>query len=330
MDESEGFAYLVDGLKAYEAGDRDTALASWKRAEDCGALPALFAMTLLSNLQGNPRKTNPYQAAPGRNDYRQIELFDQIRQLEFVHIAEQLVATVHSSAPAGSTLLDLGIGRGEATAEVVAASRGAIERVIGVDIDPANVEASRDALSGLDVEYVGLVEDFSKLDWKALRQECGAVVSVNAAFSLHHLDLWSKKHVLAEVAALKPTHVTLVEASSSQASADMLERLIGCYAHYAALWSVIKASTIRRDAQRSVLRFLGREISDIMRDDPVRFQRNEHWNFWYQMLLRAGLRPVGFDPVRLDPEVVQLLPGAANVHARKTHLVSVFSFKSND
>lgn len=326
MDSSDGFERLVAGLLRYEAGDPDGARESWSQAEECGPLPALFARTLRANLDGTYVPANPYEALPGKSDYRQIDLFEQIRELEFIHVAQQLALNVHANAPAGTTLLELGIGRGEPTAELVSACRGNIERVIAVDIDPANVEESEDMLSPLDVEFIGVVKDFAELDWGEIRGMCTETVSVNAAFSLHHLDLSAKTTVLEQVAALEPYRVTIVEPSSSQASADMLERLIGCYAHYTALWAVIKASTIRRDAQRPVLRFLGREISDIMRDDPVRYQRNEHWSFWYRMLLRAGLRPVAFPPSQLDPEIVQLLPGAANVHARNTHLITSFSF----
>lgn len=330
MEHSEGFARLVDGLERYEAADHDGARASWLSAEECGPLPALFARTLLVNLGGNYLHHNPYEADAAHADHRQIDLFDQIRQLEFVHIAHQLVVSAHTDGPAETTLVDLGIGHGEATAELVSASRGRIVRVIGVDIDPANVEASRELLSSLDVEFVGIVGDLAELDWTNVRSHCTDAVSVNAAFVLHHLDLKGKTAVLAAVSALKPFRFTLVEPSSSHASADMMERLIGCYAHYVALWKAISASTIRRDAQRSVLRFLGREISDIMRDDPVRYLRNEHWAFWYRILLRSGLRPVAFPAAQLDPEVVQLLPGAANVHAQNTHLITTFSFTGRD
>lgn len=326
MDESEGFAKLVEGLSHYEAGDYAHARAAWSSAEECGPLPALFARTLMVNLGADYVPANPYEIRPSRSDYRQIELFEQLRELEFMHIAHQLAVDAHDDCPPGTTLLELGIGRGEPTAALVGASRGRIERVIGVDIDPENVEASREALSVLDVEFVGIAEDFSALDWEQVRAHCGSSVSVNAAFALHHLDLTGKTTVFAEVAALQPHRFTLVDQSSSHVSSDMLERLVGCYAHYSALWSAILASTVRRDAQRAVLRFLGREIGDIMRDDPVRYQRNEHWAFWYRMMLRSGLQPVAFPEASLDPEVVQLLPGAANVHARNTHLVTTFSF----
>lgn len=328
MNDNEGFAELVEGLRQYETGDREGARATWSNAEAYGPLPALFARTLLVNLGGDYLHSNPYEAHPARTEHRQIDLFEQIRQLEFIHIAQQLVVNAHSTSPPGTTLLELGIGQGELTTEIVAASNGNIERVIGVDIDPSNVSASREALSVLDVEFVGVIGDFAELDWAYVRSHCTDTVSVNAAFSLYHLDLVSKTQVSHEVAALWPFRVTLVEPSSSHVSADMLERLISCYAYYSALWEAIRASPIRRDAQRSVLRFLGREISDVMRDDPVRYLRNEHWAFWYQMLVRTGLQPVAFPTSQLDPEVVQLLPGAANVHARNTHLVTSFCFAS--
>lgn len=329
MDDSQGFVKLVDGLLHYTAGDHDAAAASWSDAAACGPLPALFAVTLRANLGETAGHANPYEAHGEEVHYRQIDLFEQILQLEFVHVAQQLVINAQSAAPPGSTLLELGIGGGDPTAALVAASGGRIARVIAVDIDPANVEASRELIGDLDVEFVGVTSDFADLDWDQLRSLCaGTPVIVNAAFALHHLDLGAKTKIFTEVAALEPHCVTLVESSSSHASADMLDRLIGCYAHYSAVWSAIQASSIRRDARRGVLRFLGREISDIMRDDPVRYQRNEHWVFWYRMLLRSGLRPVAFAASQLDPEVVQLLPGAANVHARNTHLITTFSFSA--
>lgn len=326
MHENEGFAQLVDGLVRYEARDTTGARALWLEASACGPVPALIGRTLVANLDGTLRRAHPYEPDPDRTEHRQIDLFEQIRKLEFVHVAQQLVINAHAETPLGTTLLDLGIGRGESAAEIVAASRGNIARVVGVDIDPASIAASEEEIGGLGVEFVGVVDDLATLDWDALAAHLGPIVAVNASFSLRHLDLAAKTRVLSAVAALTPVRVTLVEPSSSHASADMLDRLIGAYAHYTALWAAITASEVRRDAQRSVLRFLGREIGDIMRDDPVRYQRDEHWEFWYRQLLRAGLRPVAFAATQLDPEVVQLLPGAANVHARNTHLLTTFSF----
>ncbi len=325
------FCDLVSGVQAYDAGDRSGAEAYWSTLE-CSEDPLVrvFARSLLGNLGPAATHRNLYDGDAAPDGARQIDLFEQLDRLAFFRAARGLVQRAHArSVPPGTTLIDLGMGNGSLTQAIVDACDGRIERVVGVDLDVANVEAAARRFHG-GVPFVGIARPMEQLDEAGLRDLAhGGPVCLNAAFALHHLDLVGKRRVLALASALQPVTCTLVEPHSNHWSADLLTRLVHGFAHFHAVRRAIDASDeIDAEAKGHLVDFFAREVGDIMQDQPKRFERHESWQFWYRALLECGLKPAPFGDVAVAG--VELLPGAVNVVAEGAHLLSVFAFRHID
>ncbi len=325
------FCDLVSGVQAYDAGDRTGAEAHWSRLEDSDdPLVQVFARSLRANLGPAAAGGNLYDGDAAPDGARQIDLFEQLDRLGFFRAARGLVQQAHAhAAPPGTTLIDLGMGSGSLTQAIVGACEGRIARVVGVDLDVANVEAAARRFGGR-VPFVGIARPMEQLDVAGLRDLAhGGPVCLNAAFALHHLDLVGKRRVLALAAALQPAVCTLVEPHSNHWSADLLTRLVHAFAHFHAVRRAIDATPeIEAVAKSHLLDFFAREVGDIMQDQPKRFERHESWQFWYRALLECGLKPAPFGDVGNTD--VELLPGAVNVVAEGAHLLSVFAFRHID
>lgn len=333
LEQQRGFLDLVDGIRDYQAENFDKAQSNWgawTRQQDdiLGCFARSLQANLSSDVEGVSNLYSPDQAPAAR----QIDLFREISRLPHIDWPRRLTAKLHRThRQPKTTHLELGIGSGEQAQQIVEASEGQISRVVGVDFDPASVEMSRERFARMSVDFVGIVEPFDHLDWTQLRSIAGDALTVNAAFALHHLSLPEKRRVLQGVASLSPRLLTLIEPSSDHWSADLLTRFVNAYSHFQVVGELIGTLETSVEIRRGLLQFFGREIDDIMRDSPARFERHEQWTFWYGELLRCGMAPLGLESTVADtpmetfqPEVSG--PGVATICKRTTPLVSVFAF----
>ncbi len=322
---------LSKGIRAYKSGDSSAASDAWRRVLEAPALvDRMFAKALIANVdQSDSAGLNLYDGA-FTDSAKQIDLFEQIRRLEFVTAAHGMACEIHASnVRDGSVLIDFGIGAGGPTAAILAAGGDKFSRVIGIDIDEQNVARSGAVVRGLDVEYTGVAVGFEDIDWRGIREIIGdAPVHISAAFALHHLTLQGKRGLLAHIESLRPTVVTLIEPSSDHWDADLMTRFLSAYVHFSALGRAIDASSVDAKARDLVLEFFSREVFDIMRDAPDRFERHEHWLFWYRHLLENGLEPLDVAGGSGASAAVSVLPGAFNMLAEGEHLVTLFGFGS--
>lgn len=338
LEVQRGYLDLVSGIRHYQLGNLEAASANWRRhSQPRAQVLSLFAQSLLANVPSQQAETststNLYDSVLPPGDARQIDLFAEIGKLPYIHWAQRLAASAHGALKTeGTTHIDLGIGSGDFAKSLLQGREASIRRVIGVDLDPASVEQSRKVFRKMGIDFVGISESFDKLDWNQIGLLAGdGPVTINAAFALHHLPLAGKGRALDAIATLKPELVTLVEPSSAHWSADLLTRFVNAFAHFNVVGDLIDERIACPDTRAALLQFFGREITDIMRDSPDRFERHEQWQFWYSEMLKRNLLPRAVDPLttqqaQQETDVDIPGPGVTNLASGQVHLLSVLAF----
>jgi hypothetical protein len=276
-----------------------------------------------------------YPHIPLAHDLANGFLSQQMRELE--HVA----------------LFEIGIGKGaqlERLLKSIAAPGSATRRVdvLALDPDPNNLADSRARLArtadqlGLELVYEpleGLLETLELGTLQARRRALAENLFINSAFTLHHTmhavgDRWRRNQILANLHALGPRLITLVEPNADHDVEDLRARCSNCWQHFGAVFELIDNSDLS-PAQRFAIKekFFGREIRDIFGvADSHRCERHESFESWLLRLWRAGFRP---GPRLANPPVVDSIceleysDGLVRLSYQGLPLIAVFAYEGH-
>jgi len=176
----------------------------------------------------------------------------------------------------------------------------------GLEPVPASLDAAeraiREAGKALPfaVDFVGIdkcAEYLSWEEWQDLRQRFGGKVTINAAYSLHHIvsephEGDERDRVLRQLYLLNPLGFVLLEGDANHNIDDFFQRFQSCWQVYGTNFDMMDAVNELTDAEKVALKvgFFGREIEDILSEDEMsnRHERLEPLSVWAERLVRAG------------------------------------------
>ncbi len=246
----------------------------------------------------------------------QIDAFDVVAKIPLFkcsyEIANPLLARyITESGLSEVAYMDLGMGKGtQATAvmKLVAQSDNPPQKFTVIGLEPVSSslnaagEAIRDAAKELpfEVDFVAInkcAEDLTWEEWQDLRAQFGNKVTINAAFSLHHIvsephEGDERDRVLRQLYLLNPLGFVLLEGNNNHNIEDFFQRFHNCWEHYGTCIEMLNALDELTDTEKVTfnLNFLRGDVEDIIAKDEManRHERIEPLSVWTQRMVRAG------------------------------------------
>jgi len=277
----------------------------------------VFADALKKKLDFNYiEQANVYLGKYDDEEDSQIDIFDVLTKVSLFtysyQIANPLLAQyITEKGLAEVAYMDLGLGKGSqaiAVMQLVAKSAHPPQKftVIGLEPVPTSLEAAGAAIreAGKDlpfaVDFVGIskcAEDLSWEEWQDLQQRFGGTVTINAAYSLHHIvsephEGDERDRVLRQLYLLNPLGFVLLEGNANHNIDDFFQRFQNCWDLYGNCFDMVDALEQLTDEEKVALKigFFGREIEDILAEDEManRHERLEPLSIWAERLVQAG------------------------------------------
>ncbi|MEO1373040.1 MAG: GRAS family protein [Cyanobacteria bacterium J06635_10] len=277
----------------------------------------VFADALKKKLDFNYiEQANVYLGKYDDEEHSQIDIFDVLAKVPAFTYSYQignplLARYITESGLPEVAYMDLGLGKGSqaiAVMELVAQSDHPPQKftVIGLEPVPASLEAAGTAIleagSSLPfaVDFVGIdkcAEDLTWHEWQDLRQSFGGKVTINAAYSLHHIvsephEGDERSRVLRHLYELNPLGFVLLEGNANHNIDDFFQRFHNCWDCYGTCFDMVDVLNEITDAEKVALKigFFGREIEDILSEDEManRHERLEPLSVWAERLVEAG------------------------------------------
>jgi hypothetical protein len=293
--ESEGYAKhastLQHSYQTCKAGmDRDSSLF----------LGTLMLHAYMGLKGGSMNNENIYL----RNyEVSQIRLFDiLIDKLPYVKYSQAMVnkqIVQMLSECREATLLDIGIGLGTQVKHILSSCQNLeeLEKLTIVGIEPGSEALAAAEKSILEMQaqlpftivfkgYEGFAE---KMDLSSIMQGCEYVI-VNASLALHHIQSdEDRTGVLAQIKALNPVALFLIEPNVNHFEKMLVQRFIHCFRHFYALFCTIDNLDISEQEKNGLKLFFGREIEDIIgKQEDERFEKHEAASQWIDRLNKVG------------------------------------------
>ena len=277
----------------------------------------VFADALKKKLDVNYiEQANVYLGKYDDEEDSQIDIFDALAKVPVFTYSYQignplLAQYITESGLADVAYMDLGLGTGSqaiAVMKLVAQSAHPPEKftVIGLEPVPASLAAAEEAIreAGKElpfvVDFVGIdkcAEDLSWEEWQDLRQRFGGKVTINAAYSLHHIvsephEGDERDRVLQQLYLLNPLGFVLLEGDANHNIDDFFQRFQSCWDVYGTCFDMVNDLDELTDAEKVALKvgFFGREIEDILSEDEManRHERLEPLSVWVERFVGAG------------------------------------------
>lgn len=250
------------------------------------------------------------------DDQSQINIFDAFAKLPAWKKAYEIGNPVLARYITESNLsevayLDLGLGKGNqaiAVMELVAQADNPPQKLTVIGLEPvadsmkAAGEAIKNASKNLpfEVDYIGInkcAEDLTVAEWQDLRSRFGGKVTVNAAYSLHHIvsephEGDERDRVLRQLYLLEPLGFVLIEADGNLNIENFFERFHNCWHQYSSWFDIVDATPELTEPEKVALKtiFFGREVEDIISEDEMenRHERMEPLSVWEERMVRSG------------------------------------------
>ena len=222
-----------------------------------------------------------------------------------------LVRYITESGLSEVAYMDIGVGKGTqaiAVMKLVAQSDNPPQKLTLIGLEPqssslnAAGEAIRDAAKELpfEVDFDAInkcAEDLTWEEWQDLRAQFGNKVTINAAYSLHHIvsephEGDERDRVLRQLYLLNPLGFVLVEGNSNHNIEDFFQRFHNCWEFYGTSMEIVHAQDELTDTEKValILNFLGADVEDIIAEDEManRHERMEPLSVWTERMVRAG------------------------------------------
>jgi hypothetical protein len=277
----------------------------------------VFADALKKKLDVNYiEQGNVYLGKYNDEEGSQIDIFDVLAKVPlFTYsylIGNPLLAQyILESGLREVAYMDLGLGKGSqaiGVMQLVAQSDNPPTKftVIGLEPVPASLEAADQAIQAAGetlpfaVEFIGIpkcAEDLTWEEWQDLQQRFGGKVTINAAYSLHHIvsephEGDERDRVLRQLYLLKPLGFVLLEGDANHNIDDFFERFHNCWNVYGTCFDMVDQLDELTAVEKVALKdgFFGREIEDILAEDEManRHERLEPLSVWSERIVRAG------------------------------------------
>ena len=271
----------------------------------------------------------------------QIELFNALGQhVPLVRMATALANGALKEVIRGQahpTLIDVGMGTGRQFAALLdeLAGEGQLPQaltIIGIEPAADALAQAQQTLTALAERhgvvlhfhgYAHAAEQLTRAQWHGMATVCSAPPAVNAAFALHHIaddaqggDL--RNHVLAQLRALRPSALVLIEPDVDHLEPRFFQRFRNCFAHFSAVFHMLDGLPMPASVRNGLkVSFFGREIMDILgTPEPLRSERHECAAAWLQRLAATG-----YSVLPLTAPTQQHAPAAVQVVQRGNRLV---------
>ncbi len=236
-------------------------------------------------------------------DVSQIRLFEiLIDKLPYVKYSQQMINQSIAQLldeKEEATLIDIGIGLGTQVLHILNLCKGAkqLKKLVIVGIEPA-AEAIANAGAAImhmqatlpfTIEFRSIVGFAETTDLTAIDYGSSHIV-VNASLALHHIQQADKRDsVFAQLHAIHPAGLFLIEPNSNHFDPDFNNRFNNCFRHFYHLFKTIDGLSILHAEKNALKLFFGREIEDIIgKPEAMRFEKHEPANHWIGRMQQAG------------------------------------------